>query len=327
MGRIAFASPTFRTSAAIRRDFRTGFSRPATPLRRDGYLTRKEFVWPKGGRHDDNPRVEPEDLDLVSTLYDSGVAYMDSQLGPFLRFLETSDLAENTIVALTSDHGEALGEHGEAAHGYLWDDNLMVPLMVWLPGRRQRRKPDSHPSSLSRPGADAPRLRPAAPATRHRRSQPSTVDRGARRAKARLRPGALPPPPGAESLCGSRTASSTFYATPPGHPSFGREILYDLRADRLEQQNLAPDHSSVPDLRALAREELEQRLSGLRIRLENQSERVLEGSLGRPSNHALGRQLVRSGLPVCSLQRSRTPEFRAPAGSLVHADPEPAHRR
>ncbi len=63
--------------------------------------------------------------------YDGEVAYTDASLG---RLFERLDLA-STIVVVTADHGESLGEHGEDDHGFfLYDATLKVPLLVRAPG-------------------------------------------------------------------------------------------------------------------------------------------------------------------------------------------------
>ncbi len=67
--------------------------------------------------------------------YDGEIAFVDHELGKVLRALEDNNLIENTLVVLTSDHGEALGEHGEPTHGkFLYESAMRVPLMVSLPG-------------------------------------------------------------------------------------------------------------------------------------------------------------------------------------------------
>src|SRR5712691_4216000 len=50
--------------------------------------------------------------------YDAQVSYVDAQLGRFWQFLAARGLAEKTMLVLTSDHGESLGEHGELTHEY-----------------------------------------------------------------------------------------------------------------------------------------------------------------------------------------------------------------
>lgn len=63
--------------------------------------------------------------------YDAEVAYVDQQLGRLLKGIDTS----NTLVAVTADHGEGLGDHGEVDHGYfIYDSVLRVPLIVAGPG-------------------------------------------------------------------------------------------------------------------------------------------------------------------------------------------------
>lgn len=68
--------------------------------------------------------------------YDGEVAYVDSQLARLLRGLANLGLEQDTLVVLTADHGESLGEHGEETHGILlYDATLRVPLILRLPGR------------------------------------------------------------------------------------------------------------------------------------------------------------------------------------------------
>jgi len=67
--------------------------------------------------------------------YDGEIAYVDAELGRLLAELRASgDLAE-TLVVVTADHGESLGEHGELTHSYtLYDATLAVPLLLRGPG-------------------------------------------------------------------------------------------------------------------------------------------------------------------------------------------------
>ena len=81
----------------------------------------------------ENFGLDPEDLLLLDGLYDSGVAEMDHWLGELLQLLESRDLAENTLVVFTSDHGESLGEGGLFGHGNLEEPTLAVPLVFGLP--------------------------------------------------------------------------------------------------------------------------------------------------------------------------------------------------
>jgi arylsulfatase A-like enzyme/Flp pilus assembly protein TadD len=67
--------------------------------------------------------------------YAGEIAYVDEQLGRVLDFLREHGRFERTLVAVTSDHGESLGEHGERTHAYgLYDATLAVPLVLRGPG-------------------------------------------------------------------------------------------------------------------------------------------------------------------------------------------------
>jgi arylsulfatase A-like enzyme len=68
---------------------------------------------------------------LVRDAYDSCIAWLDSQVDRLLQGLDERALLENTIVVITSDHGELLGEHGAFSHGHsLHRPLLHVPLVV-----------------------------------------------------------------------------------------------------------------------------------------------------------------------------------------------------
>jgi arylsulfatase A-like enzyme len=72
---------------------------------------------------------------FASRPYDGEVAYVDSQVRRLLDILEARGLAGTTLVVLTSDHGESLGDHGEATHGiFVYDATLHVPLILRWPG-------------------------------------------------------------------------------------------------------------------------------------------------------------------------------------------------
>ncbi len=63
--------------------------------------------------------------------YDAEIAFADAELGKLLEFLERRGLDEGLLVALTADHGESLGEHGEETHGILlYQATLRVPLIL-----------------------------------------------------------------------------------------------------------------------------------------------------------------------------------------------------
>ncbi len=67
--------------------------------------------------------------------YWSGVRWADDQLGTTLDYLRSSGLLQNTLLVVTSDHGESLGEHGILGHGRTLQESLVhVPLVATGPG-------------------------------------------------------------------------------------------------------------------------------------------------------------------------------------------------
>jgi choline-sulfatase len=88
------------------------------------YVPHKEFDFGHHGRE----------------LYDGEIAFVDHHLGRVLDALAKRPFAERTIVIITSDHGEAFGEHGLYRHGFeLWEELIRVPLVVYVPGSTARR--------------------------------------------------------------------------------------------------------------------------------------------------------------------------------------------
>ncbi len=67
--------------------------------------------------------------------YDGEVAWADALGGRLVAALREADAEDETLVVVTSDHGEGLGEHGEDVHGYfVYETTLHVPLVVRGPG-------------------------------------------------------------------------------------------------------------------------------------------------------------------------------------------------
>jgi len=82
--------------------------------------------------------------DSLSHLYDGEIAFADSQVGRLLDWLDSQGLSKRTLVVVVGDHGEALGSHGEAEHGYfVYDYAVHVPFLLKLPvdGFRGKRIP------------------------------------------------------------------------------------------------------------------------------------------------------------------------------------------
>lgn len=71
----------------------------------------------------------------ASGAYDAEIAATDAQVGRLLDALEEQGRLEETLVVVTGDHGEMLGEHGEQTHGFfIYDAAVRIPLLMAGPG-------------------------------------------------------------------------------------------------------------------------------------------------------------------------------------------------
>jgi len=69
-------------------------------------------------------------------IYDGELAFTDDLIGRLWTKLQSLSLIDHTILVITADHGEGLGDHGERHHGFfLYDSTTHVPLIFRLPGR------------------------------------------------------------------------------------------------------------------------------------------------------------------------------------------------
>jgi len=76
--------------------------------------------------------------------YAGEIAYADYCIGQVIEKLKQLDLFGSTLIVITGDHGEMLGEHGEAEHGFfIYQSAIKVPLIFKLPGKDQPHKIDS----------------------------------------------------------------------------------------------------------------------------------------------------------------------------------------
>ena len=82
------------------------------------------------------PYRAPEPYASQHEPYDAEVAYTDAMVGVLLKNLAAAGQLERTLIAFTADHGESLGEHGEATHGvFTYDVTMKVPSLLWAGSR------------------------------------------------------------------------------------------------------------------------------------------------------------------------------------------------
>jgi len=90
--------------------------------------------------------VEPkseQDFEVLQGLYDAELKYIDWRVGKLLNRLKENNQYDNSLIIVTSDHGENIGEHGLMDHQYcLYNTLLHVPLVIKYPNRLQREISD-----------------------------------------------------------------------------------------------------------------------------------------------------------------------------------------
>ncbi len=191
--------------------------------------------------------------------YYAHITALDQELGRLLGTLEERGLAEDTIVAFTSDHGDMLWSQGAVKKEQPWEESVRIPLLVRWPGRVPAGKEcealvstvDLSPTLLGLTGVEVPEAiegadlsnvflgdDEAGPASVFL-TEPIIVDQGLRQ--------------GLREWRGVRTARYTYARWADGE----RWLLYDNEADPHQMKNLidSPGHASV-------RKELEEELQG-----------------------------------------------------------------
>ncbi len=100
--------------------------------------TDPDYQGPVTGRHRQLDRIvagelvpDAEDQSQLTALYDQEIRHFDEQFANLLETLESRALLDNTILAITADHGEELFDHGSVLHGYtLYQEQLHVPFIL-----------------------------------------------------------------------------------------------------------------------------------------------------------------------------------------------------
>jgi choline-sulfatase len=170
-------------------------------------------------------------------LYDGAVKYVDSEFGKILNLVGEKGYDRDSIIILTADHGEELGEHNLFYdHGPLaFNSSLRVPLIVFLPGQKGRRLKypvslmDVYPTLLDKVG-----LVPAYSI----QGRNLFVEKG----RGDL---FLVAPPGSRALISS--PYHLINVLPPFTDEFGLESVYlfDIYNDPQERENLAQKKSEA----------------------------------------------------------------------------------
>ena len=79
--------------------------------------------------------MDERDFEILTALYDGEITYLDTRIAEVLGWLEESGILDRTMVIITADHGENVGDHQMMGHAYcLYDTLLHVPLIIHYPG-------------------------------------------------------------------------------------------------------------------------------------------------------------------------------------------------
>jgi arylsulfatase A-like enzyme len=97
----------------------------------------------------DKLTLAPRYRQLARDSYDNCLAYLDGRLGELFETLRRRGVLDRTVVIVTSDHGEELGDHGLFGHGEsLYRPEIRVPLLIVLPAGRPSPAVVREPVSL-----------------------------------------------------------------------------------------------------------------------------------------------------------------------------------
>jgi arylsulfatase A-like enzyme len=178
--------------------------------------------------------------------YEGSIAYLDHHIGSLIDSLEQRGVLDNTIVIITSDHGEGLGENGRFLHGRdLSRPALHVPLIVSFPGKVPAGRRVTEPVSLQDLAATVVDLAGVPNA-----AFPGTSWAGLWADSSRFHSGVV------ISSVRSYDHQSQGGSVVDGGLHLvrdwdGRVSLFDLEADPFEAQDLADDSVDVPQVSGL----------------------------------------------------------------------------
>jgi len=80
------------------------------------------------------PALPDDDTSRALSLYDGEIRFADNAVGELIEHLKVLGIYDRTAIIVTSDHGEAFGEHGDFGHGHtIYQDQLHVPLIISYP--------------------------------------------------------------------------------------------------------------------------------------------------------------------------------------------------
>jgi arylsulfatase A-like enzyme len=186
-----------------------------------------------------------ERLAFEMSMYDGEIRYVDDQLARLYGILDRLGLQENTLIIVTSDHGEEFGERGSWGHGHtLFEEQVHVPLLVAGPGIEGPQTIAAQVGLVDLPPTLLELVDLSPPEGLHGRSLAPLL-RGqvtdSRSSAADGRPALLDTSRFDTNLIGLRRRGWKLLLD----LGTGRESLFDLSTDPGETQNLASDRTDI----------------------------------------------------------------------------------
>lgn len=205
----------------------------------------------------DKRRATDRERALALDGYDDCLHYLDSQLGVLFDALEMRGVLKDTLVIVTSDHGEHFGEHGLFGHaGSLYGPEVHVPLLIRDPRSGAKGAVVEAPVSnrdIAATIADSAGVAEAFPGQSLTRFQ-----RASSAAESAILTQVEGPPTGPANAGRSPVFRGAMSAVIRGDLMYilngdSREELYDVAADPLQNHNLIGTDANLylPELRAL----------------------------------------------------------------------------
>ena len=115
-------------------------SSPLSGQARAYFMRKLGRLFRQRSRHEALEAFTCQELESLESLYDAEVAWLDAELGRLLADLDRRHFLDNTIVVITSDHGEEFLDHGYFWHERaLYEESVRVPLIIRLPGQGENR--------------------------------------------------------------------------------------------------------------------------------------------------------------------------------------------
>ncbi len=200
----------------------------------------------------DKSRLAPGEVAAARAAYDDCITYLDRQIGRLLDELDRQGVLRDTLVVITADHGEHLGEHDLFGHGTsLYRAELHVPLVILAPDATSGRVVTEPVSLRDLPATIVAALGIASDSPFPGAPLPLDIDANGPRAPVRSEVAAAPEDDPNHGRSPARRGPMTSLAAWGHHyvrDGDGREQLFALDADPLERRDLAAAPESLPTL-------------------------------------------------------------------------------